>query len=331
MKLSIIIPVYNEEKLIVRCLNSIIKQTILKKDYEIIVVNDGSTDKTLKRIKLFSEMHKEIKITIHSQENKGRAYSRDIGANLARFNIILFIDSRCYFKERNVIKKVLSKKYQPIVGSGMSESKGIFNRFNILLRKKIYGEKFHNKFEDFFIDKTNFEYVPKGTTVLLINKQLFLEMQLLDKANRYVSDDTKLLKKILENKKILKTWDLKVMYTSRDNLSEFIKHTYERGPKFLDYYAKPHTKYFFYTLFLAIITIFNALIFFINIKILMYELLIVLMGVLLFAAYISEKLGDFFIAIYILPFLIASFYLGILKGVIVKIKLNFFKQENEYK
>ena len=54
-KLSVIVPVYNQEKYIARCLRSLVRQSMDRKEYEIIVINDGSTDKTSKILEQFSE------------------------------------------------------------------------------------------------------------------------------------------------------------------------------------------------------------------------------------------------------------------------------------
>ena len=69
---SIVIPVYNSEKFLIECLESILNQTY--KDIEIIVVNDGSTDNSEKILQKYSD-----KITIISQENQGLASALNAG------------------------------------------------------------------------------------------------------------------------------------------------------------------------------------------------------------------------------------------------------------
>ena len=73
MKISVIIPVYNEEKLIVSCLNSKLKQNYPKKDYEIIIVNDGSNDKTKESVQKIVNKNRDTRIKLINQKNKGRA------------------------------------------------------------------------------------------------------------------------------------------------------------------------------------------------------------------------------------------------------------------
>ena len=86
--ISVIIPAYNVESYIGDCLLSLIKQTF--KDIELIVINDGSTDKTGEIIKLFE---KDKRVKVITQQNKGVSEARNAGLNIAQSEYIGFIDS----------------------------------------------------------------------------------------------------------------------------------------------------------------------------------------------------------------------------------------------
>lgn len=88
MKVSIIIPAYNIENCIERCLKSIIKQTLT--DIEIIVINDGSIDNTLKLINIFAKKDKRVKVV--NKKNEGSIEARKSGLKLANGEFILFVD-----------------------------------------------------------------------------------------------------------------------------------------------------------------------------------------------------------------------------------------------
>ena len=88
MKVSVIIAAYNIEDYIERCILSVIKQTL--KEIEIIVVNDGSTDNTLERVKKLAQNNKNIRII--NQKNKGLVEARKSGLKIAKGEYILFID-----------------------------------------------------------------------------------------------------------------------------------------------------------------------------------------------------------------------------------------------
>lgn len=87
--LSIIIPVYNGEKYIIRCLDSISQQTF--DDLEILVVNDGSTDGTLDLLNEYS--NKEPRLKIINSENFGQSHARNLGINQSLGSVIGFVDS----------------------------------------------------------------------------------------------------------------------------------------------------------------------------------------------------------------------------------------------
>lgn len=93
-KISIIIPIYNVDKFLERCLDSIVQQSY--SNLEIICINDGSTDNSLKICNLFKE--KDNRIQVISQKNKGLASVRNLGIKLATSNLICFIDSDDYIE-----------------------------------------------------------------------------------------------------------------------------------------------------------------------------------------------------------------------------------------
>ena len=88
MLVSVIIPAYNEENTIESCLNSLLNQTIGKESYEVIVVDDGSTDST-------SEIIKRYPVKLFRQGNSGPATARNLGAKNSSGEIILFTDADC--------------------------------------------------------------------------------------------------------------------------------------------------------------------------------------------------------------------------------------------
>ena len=88
-KISVIVPVYNVEKYVARCLDSIVNQTF--KDIEIICVDDGSEDGSVTIVKEYASRDDRIQI-IH-QENGGLSSARNTGMNHARGKYISFVDS----------------------------------------------------------------------------------------------------------------------------------------------------------------------------------------------------------------------------------------------
>ncbi|MEW4925030.1 glycosyltransferase [Algibacter sp. 2305UL17-15] len=108
MKLSIIIPVYNVEKYISRCLDSILIQGLDINDFEILLINDGSTDNSVSVIDQYKLKYNNIKI--HNQKNGGAGKARNKGISLASGEYIYFIDPDDYLAN-NVLKNILSYVY----------------------------------------------------------------------------------------------------------------------------------------------------------------------------------------------------------------------------
>lgn len=87
-KVSIIVPVYNVEKYLRKCIDSLINQTL--NDIEIICINDGSTDKSLKILKEYK--NKDSRIILLNQENSGQSVARNRGIEIAKGEYLGFVD-----------------------------------------------------------------------------------------------------------------------------------------------------------------------------------------------------------------------------------------------
>jgi len=94
MLLSIIIPVYNAEKFITRCVQSILDQAQGLSNIEIVIINDGSTDNSPAILKKLEQDHDIIKL--YEQKNSGEGYTRNVGLEKANGKYIWFIDADDY-------------------------------------------------------------------------------------------------------------------------------------------------------------------------------------------------------------------------------------------
>lgn len=108
IKLSVIIPVYNVEQYIEKCILSIEDQDIPKEEYEIIAVNDGTLDNSVALIQQLQTIYTNIKL-VH-KVNGGLSSARNYGMKFAQGNYIWFIDSDDYI-EKNIFGLLLQKAY----------------------------------------------------------------------------------------------------------------------------------------------------------------------------------------------------------------------------
>ena len=97
MFLSLIIPVYNAERYIGQCLDSLLNQNLPDQDYEIVCVNDGSKDRSLSILEGYANAHANIRIV--NKENGGVTTARNAGLDAAKGDYIWFIDADDLVKE----------------------------------------------------------------------------------------------------------------------------------------------------------------------------------------------------------------------------------------
>ena len=93
--ISIIIPVYNTSKYLHRCLDSILNQTFC--DFELILINDGSTDNSLEILREYEA--KDSRIVVIDKPNEGVSSARNQGIEIAQGEYIMFCDSDDYVAE----------------------------------------------------------------------------------------------------------------------------------------------------------------------------------------------------------------------------------------
>lgn len=106
IKLSIIIPVYNVEKYIEKCIKSVINQNLKSKEYEIMVIDDESPDNSVEIIEILKNKHSQINLI--SQKNRGLGGARNTGLRNAKGAFILFLDSDDWYIP-NVLYQIYTK------------------------------------------------------------------------------------------------------------------------------------------------------------------------------------------------------------------------------
>lgn len=255
MKLSIIIPVYNQESFISKSIQSCLNQGLNKNEYEIIIVNDCSTDKSIEIINSVQQQYDNI-IVIDKKQNEGVERARYSGYLLARGDYITFVDSDDYlepkilqsaidviddinvdyviFGGQRVVGKTFKIKQQllsPV--SGLLEQPILFDEYYIsffgknILPVQMWGKVYKKK----LLDSVNLE--PEGLSMgedLAFNLKLFpylksiFIMEEVGYNYRYGGMTNKFNKHLYP--------DLRHLYILKKE--KIVTHNYKKARKFID-------------------------------------------------------------------------------------------------
>ena len=149
-RLSIIVPIYNVEHYLGKCLRSLEDQDIPKTDYEIICVNDGSPDKSREVVIYMQSKFKNI--ILIDQENRGVSYARNVGIDHSSGKYLMFIDPDDYVQRNSfspILKAADSKNAQiAITGKTFLDANG-----NVFIENKFdnYENKLYTGLKSYFI------------------------------------------------------------------------------------------------------------------------------------------------------------------------------------
>ena len=142
---SVVIPAFNEEKLLPLLLESLDNQSYI--DFEVILVDANSTDRTIEEAKNYI---KKLSLTIFSTDEKNVSASRNFGASKAKGEFLFFIDADNYVHPAFLkdVSRLLEKGYQMIVPSIVPDSKNALYKFAYKVTNSLVyiGEKVHLSF-----------------------------------------------------------------------------------------------------------------------------------------------------------------------------------------
>lgn len=188
MGLSVVIPVYNGEKYIEECLRSIMNQTY--KDLQIIVVNDGSEDKTESIVK--SILLEDSRIQLMSQINRGVSSARNRGLKYAENEFITFVDcddtldlnmyeilmNYANTNEFDIIhcgyKRINDKEIKEVSGTGKIEVQNSYEALECIIKgKKFVGSLWNKIYKKSLFNGIRFDESLKVNEDILINYQVF--------------------------------------------------------------------------------------------------------------------------------------------------------------
>lgn len=251
-EVSIIIPCYNGAswlKPTTEHIEAALRVADIKRA-EVIIVNDGSQDNTSE---VAHSLKSEIPIYLIDQNNSGRFLARKTGVLRAKYERILFIDTRVFLNPDSLKFIVKQQKKHPErqVWNGhvyVAKKGNIIARFGDAITF-IGWRKYFSQPRTCSFGLDDFDYYPKGTGCFLVPKQLLLEaMHEFEKQTfdiKSSSDDTHLIRLIAAQERIYLSPSFSCTYHARTNIRQFVKHSYNRGKFFVDGFLRPGNRFYY--------------------------------------------------------------------------------------
>ncbi|HSE29138.1 MAG TPA: glycosyltransferase family 2 protein [Candidatus Saccharimonadales bacterium] len=289
--ISIILPVFNEQDWIGRSLKYL-DEAVAESDFktECIVVDDGSNDESASIAEGFKTSTDRLKIRVIRQKNKGRYLARKTGVEEAKFESILFIDSRVFINKKAL--KFLQSRLQKngdfqVWNAHVNVAKkgNVFARFWDAIVLVAWRRYFANPRETSY-GLAEFDYFPKGTTCFFVPTKLFKEaladFEKHNKAEKFSNDDTVLIRYIAGKTPIHIAPQFSCTYNARATFKKFLKHAYHRGQVFVDGFLKPGNRFFYPLiafLLLCVGLVFSIIIWpFVMVKLLLAGVILMIVG-----------------------------------------------------
>lgn len=174
LKVSVVVPVYNMEKYLQQCLDTIFEQTL--DEIEVICINDGSSDCSYDILRENAVVHGNLKIV--NQVNHGVGYSRNIGIKQATGEFIAFMDPDDYYLEKNTLEILYTKakehKVRVCGGSLCEDHKDgqfIKKKFEGIYTKYVFEQEGLVKFRDYQFDFGYYRFIFERE--MLLKNQIF--------------------------------------------------------------------------------------------------------------------------------------------------------------
>lgn len=242
--LSVVIPSFNSAPWLESTLGALIRSLSYSSwEAEIIVVDDGSTDNSQQILEKI-ESQTDFDIKVITQKNQGRFLARWSGIQLASKENVLLLDSRVLIDPDSL--GYVETQIKQLDGNAIwnayvrtDEHSSLPGLFWDVPTRLFWGKFLKNPHRVRF-GAADFDKNPKGTGCLLLNRELLVDAYKEvwpEKDLALVSDDTRLLRNLVQKQDIILDPDFLALYRPRISLKSFVSHTFMRGTLFVDSYA----------------------------------------------------------------------------------------------
>ena len=247
--LTVVIPLFNSEDWITATVDLILQESEkINESIEIIVVNDGSTDQSLEKIKHFRTSGK---IRVITTENQGRFSARATGVEQAKSDYIVFIDSRVKLHEgslRFIVNSIQANGLHQLwnarvaLPAGLSTVSYFWEGIEYIAWRKHYRGP-----QEISVQKDDLDFHPVGTTMFGAPRQWLREVNDTIRGSdvnlHNISDDTKLIRCLAERVNLSYSPAFSCTYQPRTESAGFAKHAYHRGTVFVDGHLRTGGRY----------------------------------------------------------------------------------------
>ncbi len=298
-----IIPVFNAEDTLYRCVDAVISADYPKDDFEVIIVNNGSTDRTFRIATSY-----DVRV-LGTRKNVKNIDAMNIGARNSRYDNLLFIDQRTIVK-KDILKKLESLNTSPVISGELNIDKyrSGHDTFMYLIYSKLYNPHFpQSRFgKELWISKKNFRRVSKNKAVLYIEKELFAKLA--GTGSMQDSSNEEFLRNIVyeQNHRILSHTDINVEFIGDLKVKtnrEIVENGFKWGKKYLRKFNI--FSFLYYAIHISVLVLIIA---YMN-----YALMALVVLYILFLIYLADTKKDFWILFRSAPGEILRFYIGTLK------------------
>jgi len=255
--ISVVIPTQNMANYLPPLLQSFITSGFYDLVSECIVVNDGSTDNTeaiLDQLKNQNQWRDRLKVVTNTQV-QGRFSARLQGALVAKQPLVCFIDSRVTLSSElgGNLSRLLQHNHFLMGVPTIDISKSLFNLYWERSHEWIFRKHYQGVKKGFYLTAENYEQYAKGTGMLVVERQVFVESFKAIVGSEVLSDDTLLIREIASKNPIYVTGEFSYGWEPRQELTEFLWRLIDRGPGFVEYNFLEEKNRFFYASILAVV------------------------------------------------------------------------------